>query len=140
MSESKTVIKQSVAREVAEKEINDWLDYKRISAAKKEANKDNIKDLISYVQFGTLEVNDDKSIKHNLEWPLGESSGDKVLNYKPRLNGKMLKPHMSGVKATDVDGRLTAYIAALTGKLSAEIDLMDTVDMEVARNIAVFFI
>ena len=87
-------------------------------------------------------VRDEKSnvITHNLNFPIGDGDEVKKLEYRPRLNDRLLEPYLKGVKASDSDGRLTAYICALTQKASGIIKNIDSVDKKISIAIAVFFL
>ncbi len=48
--------------------------------------------------------------------------------------------HLQGVKPSDADGRVGAYIAALTSTPKAVINCLDTEDYGIAQSIAIFFL
>jgi len=126
--------------EQATKEINAWLDSKKIMHATKEANQDSIDLLIDGMVEGLLTVEKSNEIIHSLAFPIGDDDKIKNLTYKHRINDRILEPYLKGVKPADSDGRLIAYIAALTGQLKAVIKNMDSVDKKISLAIAVFFL
>jgi len=127
-----------VAREIATKEVEGWLEYKRIKTAQRESNKDSIESMIECVMEGDLEINSvTNEITHNLNFPIDEAI--KKLIYKPRLNDSMLEPFMKGVKPSDGFAVSLAYIAALTNQTRGTLGKLDTGDMRIARSIMVFF-
>jgi hypothetical protein len=130
-----------VNRETAEKEINGWLDFKKVSATKRESNKDFINNLIDAVCEGVLVVKDDtKTIVHNLKFPTEGEAPLTTLEYKPRINYSSVKNHLTNVKPGDSDGRFTAYMAALTGQPKQLFEKLDTEDYTIAQSISLFFI
>lgn len=132
-----------VAREVAEREINQWLDKKKIHQTTREGYKDNIDLLIESIVRGDLAyVPDTNGFKHKLCHPL-EADGVQTiteLEYKGRLNDKMLNPYTKGVAAGDAFGRLDAIICALTSQSRGIINNLDSLDKKISTAIAVFFI
>lgn len=131
-----------ISRELAELEIEKWLEYKKVSDRKKEAYKDGIETLIDSVCEGLLVLRpEDHVLEQTLKIPIG--SGDteiKKLEFKPRIKISSVHNHLAGVKSSDGDGRLCAYIAALTSKPKDIIKGMDTEDYSVGQSIAVFFL
>jgi hypothetical protein len=130
-----------VNRETAEAEINSWLDFKKISEKKRTNYKENIESLVDAVCEGILSVNPEgKELVQILNFPIGEEMKVNKLEYKPRLTVGAVQSHLNGVKATDADGRIIAYIAALTSQPKELIKKMDTEDNGLAQSIAVFFL
>lgn len=130
-----------IAREVALADIERWLNYKRVNDRKREEYKDNIDTLVDAVCDGDLVVAEDCTLVHTLRFPIetGESKTT-TLEYKPRLKMSTVHAHLQGVKATDGDGRLAAYIAALTSKPKAVVLALETDDYSISQSIAFFFI
>lgn len=135
---------EKITRENATNEVNAWLDYKNVSQRKREENQDSIEDLIDFLVDGTLSINDNTNeITHNLKVPLTGAEGQTLeseLVYKARMTVKDLNVHLKGVKANDADGRVMAYICALTGQSRNILNLMDTVDYSIAGSLVVFYI
>lgn len=128
-----------VALEVAEGEVTKWLDFKKISQAKREANKESIDTLIGYVCEGVLSITEDSKIVHQLMFPLDKEQKLEKLEYKPRIHAGAIQRHLQGVKGNDVDGRLTAYAAGIAGQPKEIIKALDTEDYSIAMSVAVFF-
>lgn len=129
-----------VGREVAEKEIIGWLDCKRVSDKKREDQKENINSLISAVCEGSLTVKDDNTLVHELLFPIGSEAKIAKLEYKPRIHMGVIHKHLEGIKPSDADGRICAYIAALTSNPKDVVRLLDTEDYSIAQSIAIFFL
>lgn len=131
---------EKVTREAAEVEVTSWLDKKKIFQDTRDKYKDHIEIIVEAIVNGVLVLDTDTfEFKHELLFPLGENEGLKEIKYRARLNDKMIQPKMKGVKSDDVDGRVSALIAALTGQNTAIITSLDTVDKRIATAIGVFF-
>jgi hypothetical protein len=131
---------EKIARDIAVQEIEKWLTYKKISDKKRDVRADNIEALIDAVSDGYLILNEDMSFTHKLKFPIEGEKPFSELNYQPRLKMSSVHNHLQGVKASDGDGRVCAYICALTKTHSAFIKLLDTEDYSIAESIAIFFI
>lgn len=129
-----------VERSVAEQEIEEWLDKKKVLASVRELNKDSIDLLVDVICEGHMVKKDNGELDYTLLHPFGEEEKVDRLTFKPRLNDKMLKPFLNGVKTNDGEGRLLAYIAALTNTQRAILENMDSVDKKVAMAVVIFFL
>lgn len=133
----------AVAKEVAQSDVEKWLDYKKVRASRREQNKAHVDNLIAAVSDGVLVVNEDKTITQNLSFPVQDKDGKdafEALEYKPRIATSIVGMHLQGVNQEDNYGRVSAYVAALTGKPKALVMKLDTEDFGVASSIAVFFV
>jgi hypothetical protein len=127
-----------VSREQATQEVEQWLDRKKVYASTREAQKDSIETLIEAMMNGDLTLDEKTNeLNHKLLFPLDEV---KELKYKSRLNDKMMRPHLQGVKSNDADGRLNALTACLTSQPKAVIENLDSADKRIMMSIAVFFL
>jgi hypothetical protein len=130
-----------VSLEVAANDLESWLDYKKIFPKTREQNADSIEFLQEMISEGVLMIDERTfEITHKLLFEIGEDEKIDHVVYKSRINDKILKPYMNGVKSTDADGRLTAYIAALTNQNKSIIQNMDSQDKKISTSIAVFFL
>lgn len=130
-----------VTIEVAEDEINSWLDKKKILPGLRDARREHINQLVECIQEGVLELNNETfELTHNLLEPFGNEQKTTKLVYKPRLNDKLLQPWLKGVKGDDAEGRMLGYVAALTNTNRLLLELMDTADKRIAMAIAIFFL
>lgn len=122
-------------------EVGAWLDYKKIFEKARLDSKESIDLLEDMVQEGVLSFDSEsQEITHKLLFPIGEEEKVHELVYKPRLNDRMLEPYLKGVKGADADGRLTAYVAALTSQARGVIKILDSQDKKISIAIAVFFL
>ena len=132
---------QKVSEEVAESDVNRWLDAKRFSESKRESLKDSIKDLVGYVMEGNLVITEQAKIVQKLNFEIGDEIKLSELSYRNRIDVDDIHKRMIGshVKAGDVDGRIRVYVAALTSQPYATIGKLDSTDWSVAGTIAGFF-
>lgn len=135
-------MKSKVAREVAQAEIEKWLDYKKIKEAKREAEETTTETIVDAICDGTLVLNKDYTFTHKLAFPLKSDGEDtlKELTYKPRLEVREINTKMKGIKPSDADGRIMGYIAALTDQPRGVLTRMDTEDNRIAQAFATFFL
>lgn len=133
---------QKVTIETAIADVNKWLDYKKISEKKRLVQKDQIDTLVDAVVEGNLILNEDNSWKQILKFPL-EGEGNlalKELTFKPRIGVSEAQIQLQKFKSSDADGRVMAYVLALTRTATELIKKLDTEDYSVCQGIAIFFI
>ncbi len=127
-----------VSKQVAEQELNAWMDYKKIYPKSRVTLEAPISHLVDAIMYGDVSISADTHIiTQKLKEPV--SGLFDSLTYKPRMNVSDVKKYLSGIKAMDGDSRTTAYICALTDKGPSQIDRLDTEDNKTAQAIAVFF-
>ena len=125
-----------VSKEQAQKEVDAFLDFKRISSGKRIACEKNIERLVDAVCDGTLVINEDtKEITQKLHFPVSFSE----LKYKPRLTAKQIQNATNGLKPEDSMGRAFGYIACATGEDRNVVASMDAEDYSIAGDIVIFF-
>lgn len=131
-----------IAPEIAQKEVEQWLDYKQVETSKRESYKDNIETLVNAIVAGRIVIDSEKQykIQHNLKFPFGEDVKIVSFDYKARLKVNEVTKAMQGVKATDISSMIGAYLSALSGQPKAVIGNMDTEDYNVAQSVAIFFL
>lgn len=141
---SATPKKDKVTVEVAEKEVDLWLDYKRVKSKKRENLAPQIEVLVDGIVDGSLVLDHQSFVfKQILLFPLKNSKGDVTvasISYKPRLNVKQINAKMKGVKPTDADARVVGYIAALTDEATEVLTHLDSEDNSIAQAFATFFL
>ncbi len=128
-----------VTKDVAIAEVTKWLDHKRVSFNKREELEKNIDTITAAIEAGVLVLNTDFSFTQKLYFPLGDNKEITELTFKPRVALGTIHLHMQGVKNGDVDGRLAAYAAAVSGSPKELIKKLDTEDYGVAIAISLFF-
>lgn len=129
-----------INRELAQQEIESWLDFKKINEKKREAQKEQIETLIDAVADGSLTLSPDKKLIQVLKFPTEGEMPVTKMEYAPRLKVSTIHEKLQGVKSTDADGRICAYIAALTNNPKNVVKAMDTEDYGVAQAVAIFFL
>lgn len=133
-------MKQVVSEELARREFSGWLDAKRISERKREQYKDQEDILVEAIMAGDLVV-EEKGLLLKLLFPTNDGEGISVLNFKNRLTVGERQATTKGVAANDAEGRLIAYIAALTDQPAGVIKKLESgEDYERASAIAVYFL
>lgn len=134
------VMKSPVDFETAQKEVTAWLDSKRIRESRREKKKEQFNDLVAAIQEGILTYNPESNeLKHKLIFPEALPGGD-TITYKHRVSTLDVERHLKGVPADDPDGRLHAWICALTDQPRNVVRRMDTEDLTIAQSVAVFFL
>lgn len=127
--------------ETATADINQWLDYKKVSDKKRENYASSINDLISSVCEGVLTFDSDNhQLIQTLNFEIGEETKIGKITFSPRIQIGAIQRALQGVSAANADGRILAYISALTGVSKAIIEKMDSEDYTVAQSIAIFFL
>lgn len=127
--------------EQAEKEVNAWLTFKKVSDKRKELYAGSIKTMIEGFCLGKLELDpSSKVITQKLDFGLGKDNHIKELQYQPRLSLGKIGQSLKGVDSSVPDARVGAHIAALTGQVNAVINEMDSEDAVWAEAITVFFL
>lgn len=130
-----------IAREVAEEEIKVWLDYTHVRERTRETYKEQVETLVDAMCDGFLILNHDtKVLSQTLSSPVGKDGVEKGLDYKHELRIGAVQNHLRGVKAGDSDGRVMAYVCALTSKNSEIIKDIKTHDYSICQSIALFFL
>ncbi len=130
---------QAVDKETATKEIESWLDKKKVYEVTRESQKDSIDILIEGIMNGDLSL-DEKTNEFIHKLLVPDSAGITEMKYRARLNDAMLRPYLNGVKSGDADGRLLAYTAALTQQPKNILSALDTADKKIMMSIAIFFL
>ena len=129
--------------EEATQEVSKWLDCKKINEKKRDVYASQIETLVDGFVDGILELDSEtKKITHNLKFPLEDDKGVATVSkivYKPRMRVSEPYAYLQGVKSSDADGRVNAYIAALTEQSTGIIKKLDTEDYAIASSIVVFF-
>lgn len=130
-----------VTEEIAEKDVQRWLDTKKFSDEKRTNMESTIKEMVGYVKEGNLIISVEGKITQKLNFEIGEEEKVFELEYQNRISVDDIHKRMTGsqVKAGDVDGRIRVYVAALTRKPYALIGRLDSTDWSVASTIASFF-
>lgn len=132
-----------IAREVAVLDFNRWLDYKKVKENKRNESKAQADELISAIESGAIIIDDNCNIIHKLEFPVLSDKGEVVLSelkYKPRILVHQLNSKLKGVEASNADGRIVAYAAALTDQNTSLIGKLDTEDYRISSSIVMYFL
>lgn len=132
--------KNALNLEDASREIENWLDSKKITQQRRKDLESQIELLVSAMMQGSLSINPETNeFIQKLSFEFGKDVKFNELTFKHRMQMATIHLHMKDVKATDADGRLLAHISALTGKNKEIINKMDTSDYAISSAIAMFF-
>jgi hypothetical protein len=137
---------KKITAEQAEAEVSAWLDRRKVYPETRARYKDSIEILEHALIHGDITI-DEKTgeIHHTLLFPLNGDDGSakdlgvEKFKYKPRMNDKLMRSHLVGVKSDDGDGRLQALIGALTDQPRGIITSIDSADKRIATAIGIFF-
>lgn len=130
---------EKITKETAIKEVDSWLDYKKVNEKKRETYRDHIETLVDAVCDGSVIIREDSVIVHELKFPIEGELPINKLEYKPRVKVQTVHLHMQGVKQNDADGRVCAYVAAISSKPKEVIKALDTEDYSISQAVAIFF-
>lgn len=129
-----------IPKEVAEAEIDKWLDYKKVRPSKRDDKKANIQTLVWAVMDGDLVLGEDFALTQKLLYPISNEISIAEIKYKARLDTKTISSYINGsLKQGDFLAMFLPYMCALTGQPKAIIQALDTEDYEIAQSIAIFF-
>lgn len=129
----------TVTNKIASEEVAKWLEYKKVSSKKQEQNSDSVETLVSAIEDGDLYLDEKNNLIQKLKFP--ENLGIVTeLKYKPRVSVSELKSATDGIKATDAEGRIAAYAAAICDQPRTLMLKLDTEDNRIAQAITVFFL
>jgi len=132
-----------VNRDTAIQTVNEWLDFKKVKATKREGLAAMIESLIEAVMDGTLVLDEKMNWIQKLDFPITSQEGATMcesLTFKPRITDKEIQSHSKAVKGQTFSDELTKRILALTGENIGYIQALDSsTDRPLAENIAVFF-
>ena len=126
-----------ISIEVAQAEIQKWLDGTKVMASKQAASKSDIELLTDAVCDGLLVVNEDLTLTQKLLYPL---EGVTELTYKARLSVSDPASRLKEFKADDIHGMILAFVATLTQKPNALIKNIDRKDYRISTAVAGFFL
>lgn len=132
-----------VDNQTATMEITRWLDFKKVGEKKREDNQQFIDSLIEAVENGSVTIDEKNNLVYTLPDPVLSDDDEPVLEtltFKPRITVKELNSKLKGVKTDDADGRILAYVSAITGENAGTISRMYSEHYAVCTSIVMFFL
>jgi hypothetical protein len=129
----------TISKEVAVQEFEKWIAAKKTSSNKRESLIDCENEIISAICDGYLSLTEDSEWEHTLKFPLNNDTHTSLLKYKTRINVGVLNAELKGVDVKDINGRIIAYAAALTGQAKGIIRALDSEDNAIASCISTYF-
>jgi len=130
--------KNVMSPELARKEVDNWLDIKGVKDRRIKENEDTVDTLCEAVEDGDLYFRDGKLVQ-KLNQPIGNEGVIKELTYENRIKLSEVRNRLKGVKSTDLDGRMLAYVGSAVNKPIKMLENIDTADWSLAQSIVVFF-
>lgn len=129
-----------VSKEIAIREVNEWLDFKKVSQRKREKAKENIERIAEAIEDGILVLDTTtKEFIQTLKFPIGKEETITTLKFKPHLTVGEIQSRLVGVPADDGYGRAFAHIAAATEEDRNIIAKMNFEDYSIAGDLVIFF-
>ncbi len=135
--------KSKISEDQAKIELGKWLDIKKINQRKREDKVEFAKEIIDSIMSGDTVIDEKGVITYKLLFPIQTKEGKETIKsfeFQPRLLQRDARAALQGIKADDGDGRIVAYISALTGQAKAIIGGLDTVDHTFCQAIALYFL
>lgn len=136
-------MKEVVALEKAQEEVDNWLDAKKVKPGDRVTNQKFISTLIEAIQYGNLELDaDTNTFTQKLDFPLTNSAGTETLTslkYNPRGQTGSLQSKTANLNGIGM-AVYVAYASSLTGELVATLNRLDTEDFKVLQAIITFFL
>ena len=129
--------KTKVPFETATAEFEKWLNAKQVSKKRRENLADMEEEIIDAIMEGNLVLNKDIEFIQHLNFPNSKVS---ELKFQTRIQVGMINAKLRGIQANDVNGRLEAYISALTGEPVSLVKTLDSSDFAIASCIATYFL
>lgn len=132
---------QIISEDIAKKEVEGWLKFKRIPEAYIKGSSSYINGIAISVMEGIFTIDPTTNeITHKLLFPIGTGEFQITeLKYKPRLGVNTIQSAIAGLSLTDLTGRTIGTIAAMCGRPRTEIGGMDSEDFRAASDVAAFF-
>lgn len=143
-------MKKVLAEEVAELELEKWFDVRRIRPDQRHkpnsftGNDSSREALINSFVYGILTFDEETGeLVQKLQFPV--ISEDKTINIeklviKPRLTRADINKASVGIKPTDIEGKTTAYLSAITGVARGQLNAMDETDRSLSDIIVGYFL
>lgn len=133
---------QVISAEVAQNEVEKWLDLRRVKPSLREKYKDAVQVMVESVCDGSLVLQDNGSLKQTLVFPIETKDGDIALTelvYKPRFKVKELSMQSQDMNASNSLDITISYVSAVSSVSKSLVKEMDMEDYKVAQCIVTFF-
>lgn len=141
-------MQEKVSREIAQEEVEAWMDAKKVGAAKRDSDlyREAKEALINGVMYGRLSFNTETGqLTQYLDFPLElkDKQGNTLETIsKLPIRNRISEDDISAkLKGKDHDGLniLRAYAAAITSQPMAVIGRLDSEDSSLLKSVASFF-
>ena len=132
-----------VERNVAEQEVEAWLDFKNVSPRKRKEHEEIIETLVNAVEDGVLSIDSESfEITQKLYIPVENNEGEVTLDsLKYVARAKVFEIHngLKGIKGSDPQSMILGYASAITKQPKPVLRNLDTSDFGIAQAISIFF-
>ena len=136
-------MENAIAQEIAEKDVQRWMDFKNLKPRKREERQAEIETIIESICDGDLILDKEFNFIQTLRNPVVDNEGKSILKefkFKPRLLLEDVEPFLMNVKSTNMIGMLAAYTSALTGVGAGLTKKIDTDENKTTQAIVMFFL
>jgi len=129
--------KTAIPQEIAQAEVDKWIEYKKLDEDEIKEKESQIKTLVSAIKNGRLVLTKDFKLVQTLKFPLDSLT---ELTYAPRLNVDAIAMKLDGIDSTNPILLVATYAAASAGVVNGIIGKLDTADNRIAQAIGSFFL
>jgi|TARA_R110000744_G_scaffold136916_2_gene247242 hypothetical protein len=126
-----------IPKELAEQEVQSWLDFRQVRRSKRKKQKDSIEELVELIEDGVISL-DSKTFEFK-QTLLFSAAGKKEIIYKPTVTAGEIQRRLSGVDNMTGHKLVSSYVCELTGLNSGVVLEMNSEDYSTASIIAGFF-
>lgn len=124
-----------ISKEVAQADVERWLDFKKVRASKREKLSSQIDKLVEYVEDGIASIDENCVITQELTHPLEQVS---KLTFKPRITVGELALYTKS--AGTIEEQMACIVQALTSQAKGVINNLDSEDLAFGNIVALFFL
>lgn len=135
----------TISREVAEKEVESWLDRMSFRKSKREKKefKESVENLVDSMMDGLLSICEDGSLKYKLQYPVKDDEGNPVLSeltFGKRITIENFAKQIKISKAETSEEKSVVLISTLTGEPQGLITKTKMGDFTELGGMAAFFL
>lgn len=130
-----------VSKDIAEKEVNEWLTAIGTSEDQKEGLKNNVQILMNGVVNGALVIDsENQNVTQKLRVVFGKEEKISQLNFKPYLTVGEIETFKKSISQDNDNRNTSAAICASTGNPYSVIEQMNAKDFNLSAALVLFFI
>ena len=129
--------KSVMTLELAQEEVNKWIEYKKLDEDEIEEKEAQIKTLVTAMKNGRLVLDKDFNLIQTLKFPLAKIT---ELKYAARIDVDSVAMKVGLIDSSNLVLLMTAYASASCGVTTGVIGKLDTADNKIAQAIGTFFL